>query len=35
LTRRRLLSSEQFSGWAFVTPGVVIIGLFGVTPIIW
>jgi len=35
LTRRRLLSSEQFSGWAFVTPGVVIIGLFGVAPIIW
>jgi multiple sugar transport system permease protein len=35
LTRRRLLSSEQFSGWAFVTPGVVIIGLFGAVPIIW
>ena len=35
MTRRRLLSSEQFSGWAFVTPGVVIIGLFGVVPIIW
>jgi multiple sugar transport system permease protein len=32
---RRLLNSEQFSGWAFVTPGVVIILLFGAVPIIW
>ena len=27
--------SEQFTGWAFVTPGVVIILLFGAVPIIW
>jgi len=27
--------SEQFTGWAFVTPAVVIIGLFGATPIVW
>jgi multiple sugar transport system permease protein len=32
---RRLLSSEQFTGWAFVTPGVAIIGLFGAVPIVW
>jgi multiple sugar transport system permease protein len=32
---RRLLSSEQFSGWAFVTPGAAIILLFGAVPIIW
>ena len=33
--RRRVLSSEHFTGWAFVTPGVVIILLFGAVPIIW
>jgi multiple sugar transport system permease protein len=33
--RRRVVSSEQFTGWAFVTPAVVIIGLFGVAPIVW
>jgi multiple sugar transport system permease protein len=32
---RRIISSEQFSGWAFVTPGVVIILLFGAVPIVW
>jgi multiple sugar transport system permease protein len=32
---RRLLRSEHFSGWAFVTPGVAIILLFGAVPIIW
>jgi multiple sugar transport system permease protein len=32
---RRVLSSEQFSGWAFVTPGAVIILLFGAVPIVW
>jgi multiple sugar transport system permease protein len=32
---RRLLSSEQFTGWAFVTPGVAIILLFGAVPIVW
>jgi multiple sugar transport system permease protein len=30
-----VIGSEQFSGWAFVTPGVVIILLFGAVPIIW
>jgi multiple sugar transport system permease protein len=32
---RRILSSEHLSGWAFVTPGAVIILLFGAVPIIW
>jgi multiple sugar transport system permease protein len=32
---RRILSSEQFTGWAFVTPGAVIILLFGAVPIVW
>jgi multiple sugar transport system permease protein len=32
---RRVISSEHFTGWAFVTPGVVIILLFGAVPIIW
>ena len=27
--------SEHFTGWAFVTPGVVIILLFGAVPIVW
>lgn len=30
-----MTASEQFSGWAFVTPGVAIILLFGVAPIVW
>ncbi|HUZ26631.1 MAG TPA: sugar ABC transporter permease [Streptosporangiaceae bacterium] len=35
-TRRRLpRAAEQFSGWAFVTPGAVIILLFGAVPIAW
>jgi multiple sugar transport system permease protein len=34
--RRRLpRAAEQFSGWAFVTPGAVIILLFGAVPIVW
>jgi multiple sugar transport system permease protein len=33
--RRRVVASEQFTGWAFVTPGVVIILLFGAVPIVW
>jgi multiple sugar transport system permease protein len=33
--RRRVVSSEQFTGWAFVTPAVVIIALFGAVPIVW
>ncbi len=32
---RRVINSEHFTGWAFVTPGVVIILLFGAVPIIW
>jgi len=32
---RRVLDSEQFNGWAFVTPGVAVILLFGAAPIIW
>ena len=32
---RRMVSSEHFTGWAFVTPGVVIIILFGAVPIVW
>jgi multiple sugar transport system permease protein len=32
---RRILSSEHLTGWAFVTPGAVIILLFGAAPIIW
>jgi multiple sugar transport system permease protein len=28
-------ASEQLAGWAFVTPGVAIIVLFGVVPIVW
>ena len=32
---RKMIGSEQLSGWAFVTPGVVIILLFGAVPIIW
>jgi multiple sugar transport system permease protein len=30
-----MVASEQFAGWAFVTPGVVIILLFGAVPIVW
>jgi multiple sugar transport system permease protein len=30
-----VIGSEHFTGWAFVTPGVVIILLFGAVPIIW
>jgi multiple sugar transport system permease protein len=32
---RRALDSEQFNGWAFVTPGTAVILLFGVAPIVW
>ena len=33
--RARIAGSEHFAGWAFVTPGVVIILLFGAVPVIW
>jgi multiple sugar transport system permease protein len=32
---RRVLDSEQFNGWAFVSPGVAVILLFGAAPIVW
>jgi multiple sugar transport system permease protein len=32
---RRALDSEQFNGWAFATPGVAVILLFGAVPIVW
>jgi multiple sugar transport system permease protein len=32
---RRVTASEQFTGWGFVTPGVAIILLFGLVPIVW
>jgi multiple sugar transport system permease protein len=33
--RTRLAASEHVAGWAFVTPGAVIILLFGAVPIVW
>jgi multiple sugar transport system permease protein len=33
--RRRPRASEQFTGWAFVTPGAAILVLFGAVPIVW
>jgi multiple sugar transport system permease protein len=33
--RIRPRAAEQLAGWAFVTPGVVIIMLFGLVPIVW
>jgi multiple sugar transport system permease protein len=32
---RRTLDSEQFNGWAFASPGVAVILLFGAAPIVW
>ncbi|HEX9623010.1 MAG TPA: sugar ABC transporter permease [Streptosporangiaceae bacterium] len=32
---RRLRRAETLTGWAFVTPATVVIGLFGAAPIIW
>ena len=31
----RLLGSDHLAGWLFVSPAVVLIGLFGVVPIVW
>ena len=31
----RLLNSEHVTGWVFMSPAVLVIGLFGVAPIIW
>jgi multiple sugar transport system permease protein len=33
--RARVTRSEHFAGWAFVTPGVSIILLFGAVPVAW
>jgi multiple sugar transport system permease protein len=33
--RPRIVASEQFTGWAFVSPGAAIIVLFGAAPIVW
>ena len=35
MPRRRAVASEHFTGWGFVTPGVAIILLFGLVPIVW
>jgi multiple sugar transport system permease protein len=32
---RRPRAGEQLAGWGFVTPGVAVIVLFGVVPIVW
>ncbi len=32
---RRLARSEHVAGWAFVTPVTVLIGIFGLLPIVW
>jgi multiple sugar transport system permease protein len=33
--RRRAAVFEQFTGWGFITPGVAVILLFGLVPIVW
>ena len=33
--RRRLRAGDHVSGWAFVSPAVILIGLFGLVPVIW
>jgi multiple sugar transport system permease protein len=33
--RKRVPASEQLTAWAFLTPGVAIILLFGAVPIVW
>jgi multiple sugar transport system permease protein len=33
--RQRVAASEQLTAWAFLTPGVAIILLFGAVPIVW
>ena len=32
---KRVLYSEHLAGWAFVAPAVILIGLFGIFPIVW
>lgn len=33
--RRRLRAGDHVSGWAFVSPAVILIGLVGLVPVIW
>ncbi|GLQ56325.1 lactose ABC transporter permease [Devosia nitrariae] len=35
VTRSNLARSEQFNGWAFVMPALVLLGIFMVYPILW
>lgn len=35
MARTRLGRSDSFNGWAFVTPALVLIGLFMIWPILW
>jgi multiple sugar transport system permease protein len=32
---KRALGSEHLAGWAFVAPATILIGLFGLVPIVW
>ena len=32
---RRFLVSDHLAGWTFILPSVVLIGLFGLVPIVW
>jgi multiple sugar transport system permease protein len=32
---RRILGSEHLAGWAFVAPAALLIGVFGLAPIVW
>jgi multiple sugar transport system permease protein len=32
---RRALGSEHLAGWAFVAPATILIGIFGLVPIVW
>jgi len=34
-TARRALGSDHVAGWLFVAPAVVLIGIFGLVPIVW
>jgi multiple sugar transport system permease protein len=34
-TARRALGSDHMAGWLFVAPAVVLIGIFGLVPIVW
>jgi len=35
VARSRRAASEHLTGWAFVTPATLVIGLFGAAPIVW